>query len=55
MNLIDVMNALEFALTLTHELNNINNWRRSNRICINADDTKYMIFFYRKQYDIKTT
>ena len=37
--------ALEFALTLNHELNN---WLTSNRICINADKTKYMIFSYRK-------
>ena len=41
-------NALEFTLTLNHELNNVNNWLTSNRICINADKTKYMIFSYRK-------
>ena len=35
--------ALEFTLTLNHELNNVNNWLTSNRICINADKTKYMI------------
>ena len=39
---------MEFKLTLNHELNNINNWLTSNRICINADKTKYMIFSYRK-------
>ena len=31
-----------------HELNKVNNWISSNRICINADKTKYMIFSYRK-------
>ena len=41
-------NALEFTLTLNHELNNVNNLVTSNRICINADKTKYMIFSYRK-------
>ena len=47
-------NALEFicALTLNHELNNANNWLISNRICINADKTKQMIFSYRKLYYI---
>ena len=35
-------------LTLNHELNNVNNWLTSNRICINADKTKYTIFSYRK-------
>ena len=33
-------NALEFTLTLNHELNNVNNWLTSNRICVNADKTK---------------
>ena len=42
-------NALEFTLTLTHQLNNVNNCLISNHICINADKTKYMIFSYRKQ------
>ena len=41
-------NALEFTLTLNHELNNVNSWLTSNHICINADKTKYMIFSYRK-------
>ena len=41
-------NALEFTLTLNHELNNVNNWLTSNRICINADKTKYMIISHRK-------
>ena len=41
-------NYLEFTLTLDHDLNNVNNWLTSNRICINADKTKYMIFSYRK-------
>ena len=41
-------NALEFTLTLNNELNNDNNWLTSNRICINADKIKYMIFSYRK-------
>ena len=41
-------NALEFTLTLNHELNNVNNWLTSNCICINGDNTKYMIFSYRK-------
>ena len=27
-------NDLEFTLTLNHELNNVNNWLTSNRICI---------------------
>ena len=36
------------ALTLNHELNNVNNWLTSNSICINADKTKYMIFSFRK-------
>ena len=40
-------NALEFTLSLNHELNNVNNWLTANRICINADKTKYMIS-YRK-------
>ena len=31
-----------------HKLNNVNNWLTSNRICINADKMKYMIFSYRK-------
>ena len=37
-------NALECTATLNHELNNVNNWLTSNRICMNADKTKYMIF-----------
>ena len=42
-------NARQFTLTLyNHELNNVNNWLTSNRICINSDKTKYMIFSYRK-------
>ena len=41
-------NALEFTLTLNHELNNVNNWQTSNRICINAHKTKYIIFSYGK-------
>ena len=48
-------NAREFTLTLNHELNlfiylfnNVNNYLTSNRICINADKTKYMIFSYIK-------
>ena len=41
-------NALEFTLTLNHELNNVNNWLTSNRICVNADKIKYMLFSYRK-------
>ena len=41
-------NALQFKLTVNHELNNVNNWLTSNRICINADKTKYTIFSYRK-------
>ena len=41
-------NAQEFTLTLNHELNNVNKWLTSNRICINADKTKYVIFSYRK-------
>ena len=40
--------ALEFTLTLNHELNNVNNWLTANRICINADKTKYTIFSYRR-------
>ena len=35
-------NALEFTLTLNHDLNNVNNWLTSNRISINADKTKYI-------------
>ena len=31
-----------------HELNKVNNWISSNRICINADKRKYMIFSCRK-------
>ena len=31
-----------------HELNNVNNWLTSNRICIIADKTKYIIFAYGK-------
>ena len=41
-------NALEFTLTLNNELNNVSNWLTSNRICINADKTKYVIFSCRK-------
>ena len=29
-------------------INNVNNWLTSNRICINANKTKYMIFSYSK-------
>ena len=47
--------ALEFTLTLNHELNNVNNWQTSNRICINADKTKYMFFSYRKQLHLSNT
>ena len=44
-------NDLEFILTLNHiyKLNNVDNWLTLNRICINADNTKYIIFSYRKQ------
>ena len=41
-------NALEFTLTLNHELNNVNNWLTSYSICINGDKTKCKIFSYRK-------
>ena len=37
-----------FLLTLNHELNNVNNWLTSNRICINAGETTSMIFSDRK-------
>ena len=41
--------ALEFTLALYHELNNVNNWLTSNRICINTTGkTKYVILSYRK-------
>ena len=30
-------NALEFSLTLNSELNSVNNWITSNRICFKAD------------------
>ena len=43
-------NALECTLTLNHELYNVNNYLTLNRICINADKTKYMIFSYRNYY-----
>ena len=33
---------------LMHGLNNVNNWLTSKRICVNADETKYMIFSHRK-------
>ena len=45
-------NTLEFALTLNHELNNVNNWLTSNHICINTDKVKYMIFSYRKLFHL---
>ena len=35
-----------------HELNKVNNWLTSNRICINADKTKYMIFSFRKLFHL---
>ena len=37
-----------FTEIINRELNNVNNWLTSNRICINADKTKYMIFSYRR-------
>ena len=37
------VNALEFALTPNHELNNDNNWLTSNRFVLNADRAKYLI------------
>ena len=42
------MKFILFTLTLNHELNNVNNWQTANRICINTDKTKNMIFSYRK-------
>ena len=43
--------AMEFTLTLNHELNNIKNWITSHRICIDADKTQYMIYSHTKNYD----
>ena len=34
-------NVMEFTLTLNHELNNVNNWLTSNRICINWQNKIY--------------
>ena len=34
---------------INYELNNVNYWLTSDRICINADKTKHMIFSYEKQ------
>ena len=44
------LRLLKKTLCNLHELNNVNNWLTSNRICINADKTKYMIFSYRNYY-----
>ena len=43
-------NALECTLTLNHELNNVNNWQTSNRICISADEKQSILSSRTENY-----
>ena len=48
----DEENALQFTLTLNHELNNVNNWLTADRICINADSTHIYTYICRVKFFI---
>ena len=42
----------EIVSTINNELNKINNWLISNKLCLNDEKTKYMLFSYRKQIQL---
>ena len=41
-------NVMDFAELINSELKFLNRWLKSNKICINADKTKNMLFSYNK-------
>ena len=43
---INKSNAGSELITINNELNNIYKWLCANKICLNADKTKYMVFSY---------
>ena len=43
---INKSNAGSDLITINNELNNIYRWLCANKICLNADKTKYMVFSY---------
>ena len=42
-------NVVDSAEQLNIELKCLNRWLKSNKICINADKTKYNLFSYNKR------
>ena len=42
------VNVLDSAELLNSELKRLDRWLKSNKISINADKTKYMLFSYNK-------
>lgn len=45
-------NIINTAKTINEQLNNVNNWLISNKICINASKTNYISFSYRLNIDM---
>ena len=41
-------NIMDLAELINSELKCLDRWLKSNKICINADKTKYMLFSYNK-------
>lgn len=42
----------EFSVTINRELGKLYEWLVSNRICINVEKTKYIIFSYKKKIEL---
>ena len=42
------------ASLINNELSNVNNWLNANKICLNGDKTKYIIFSYKKSIELPT-
>ena len=46
------LNPREIAKKINKELKKVNDWLISNKICINDDKTKYILFSYRKRINL---
>lgn len=46
------VNQLNITETINDELQRVSNWLKANKLCINIDKTKYMLFSYRKTSNI---
>ena len=44
-------NVMDSTVLINSELKCLNRWLKSNKISINADKTKYMLFSYNKKFN----